>query len=48
MDIVEKDENGHTYYMQNCELPSVDLKDIKSIVTKERFEVVEYKVGGLE
>ena len=30
--------------MQNCELPSVDLKDIKSIVTHEQFAQIEYKV----
>ena len=44
MDIVEKDENGHTYYLQNCEQPSIDLEDIKSIVTKEQFENMEYRV----
>lgn len=44
MDIVEKDDKGHVYYLQNCETPSLNLKDIKSIVTKEQFKSIEYKV----
>lgn len=42
MDIVERDENGHVYYLQNWELPSLNKNDIKSIVTKEQFASVEY------
>lgn len=42
MDIVERDENGHVYYLQNCELPSVNKNEIKSIATKEQFASVEY------
>lgn len=42
MDIVERDENGHVYYLQNCDLPSVNKNEIKSIVTREQFSSVEY------
>ena len=45
VDSVDKDENGHVFYMQNYELPAFDLENIKSIVTKEQFEAMEYKVG---
>lgn len=44
VDSVEKDENGHVFYAQNYDLPAFDLKDIKSIVTKEKFENAEYKI----
>lgn len=42
MDIVDKDENGHVYYLQNIELPSVNK--IESIVTKEQFANMEYRL----
>lgn len=42
MDIVDKDENGHVYYLQNIELPSVNK--IETIVTKEQFAQAEYKI----
>lgn len=45
MDIVERDENGHVYYLQNIELPSVNKNEIKSIVTKEQFKSMEYNIG---
>lgn len=44
VDSVEKDENGHVFYAQNYDLPAFDLKNIKSIVTKEQFEAVEYRL----
>lgn len=46
MDIVERNENGEVYYLQNEELPCVDINKIKSIVTHEQFSNIEYKVGG--
>lgn len=48
MDIIEKDEKGHTYYMQNLELPAFDLENIETIVTKEQFESISYKVERKE
>ena len=44
VDICNKDEDGHTYYLQNFELPSFDLTDIETIATKEQFESISYKV----
>lgn len=44
MDIVERDENGKVYYLQNAELPCISIKDIKSIVTKEQFKNIEYRL----
>ena len=44
VDTIEKDEKGHTYYMQNLELPAFDLENIETIVTKEQFESISYKV----
>lgn len=46
VDSVEKDENGHVFYAQNYDLPAFDLKNIKSIVTKEQFAAVEYKLDN--
>ena len=44
MDIVEKDENGYVYYLQNIELPSVNKNEIKTILTKEQYEANCYKI----
>lgn len=44
IDIVEKDENGHVYYLQNTELPAVNKNEIKTILTKEQYEANCYKV----
>lgn len=33
------------FYAQNYDLPAFNLKNIKSIVTKEMMESIEYKVG---
>lgn len=44
MDVVERDENGHVFYLQNWELPSVNKDDIKSILTKEQYEANSYKL----
>ena len=47
---VEKVENGYVYvdYCWDCELYTLvtdDSDNIKSIVTKEQFAQMEYKVG---
>ena len=46
VDSVEKDENGHVFYAQNYDLPAFDLKNIKSICTKEQFAAAEYKLDN--
>lgn len=46
MDIVERDENGKVYYLQNEELPCVNTNEIKTILTHERYNTNCYKVGG--
>lgn len=44
IDIVENDIYVSDYYAESC-IGIVKVKDIKSIVTKEQFSQMEYKVG---
>lgn len=44
IDIVENDIYVSDYYAESC-IGIVKVKDIKSIVTKEQFEQMAYKVG---
>lgn len=44
IDIVENDIYVSDYYAESC-IGIVKVKDIKSIVTKEQFEQMEYKIG---
>lgn len=44
IDIVENDIYVSDYYAESC-IGIVKVKDIKSIVTKEQFEQMEYRIG---
>lgn len=46
MDIVEKNEKGKVYYLQNEELPCVAISEIETILTHEQYNANCYKVGG--
>lgn len=45
MDLVEKNEKGKVYYLQNEELPCVAISEIETILTHERYKINCYKVG---